>query len=139
MVGLPFPNIKSAEWEAKLRHVEDVAYNSYTPTAADEGVAPAALESRKREHSKAAGRQFYENACMRAVNQSIGRAIRHREDYASIILVDRRYASARIQGKLPAWIREGMQSVDVSKGEGRVVDVMKSCARFFREKKAQGK
>lgn len=138
MIGLPFPNIKSAEWEAKLRHVEDVAYNSYRPPESSSGLTEAATDSRRKEHSKQAGREFYENACMRAVNQSIGRAIRHREDYASIILIDRRYASTRIQAKLPGWIREGMQKVDVGKGEGRVVDVMKSCARFFREK-AQGK
>lgn len=136
MVGLPFPNIKSAEWEAKLRHVEDVASNSYK---APEGVPSTSLDARRKEHAKAAGREFYENACMRAVNQSIGRAIRHREDYASIILIDRRYASARIQAKLPGWIRDGIQKVDATKGEGRVVDVMKSCAKFFREKNAQGK
>ena len=42
---------------------------------------------------------------MRAVNQSIGRAIRHIKDYAVIILMDKRYAQTRIRNKLPGWIR----------------------------------
>ena len=62
---------------------------------------------------------------MRAVNQSIGRAIRHKGvlhlfrcrhaqtitgDYAAIVLLDERFASARIQRKLPSWIQSEVQS-----------------------------
>ncbi|KAJ1827135.1 ATP-dependent DNA helicase chl1, partial [Coemansia sp. RSA 2703] len=35
---------------------------------------------------------------------SIGRAIRHRADYAAIIFFDVRYAEPRIASKLPHWI-----------------------------------
>jgi len=45
---------------------------------------------------------------MRAVNQSIGRAIRHRNDHASIVLCDRRYITdPNIWKALPGWIRSG--------------------------------
>ena len=54
---------------------------------------------------KAAAREFYENVCMRAVNQCVGRAIRHKGDYAAILMLDRRYGSRRVQDKLPKWIR----------------------------------
>ena len=43
---------------------------------------------------------------MKAVNQSIGRAIRHKGDYASIVLVDHRYSRANIIKQLPRWIKE---------------------------------
>ena len=40
---------------------------------------------------------------MKAVNQSVGRAIRHREDYAAIIFLDHRlYICALVNSALPA-------------------------------------
>jgi chromosome transmission fidelity protein 1 len=67
MVGLPFPNPNTAEWKAKLAYMSQAATERYL------------LEGQDREEAmrlgKEAGREFYENACMRAVNQSIGRAM----------------------------------------------------------------
>lgn len=45
---------------------------------------------------------------MKSVNQSIGRAIRHRHDFAAIVLIDARYAQERVQNKLPGWIRRSI-------------------------------
>lgn len=98
IVGLPFPNIRSAVWQAKIRHVEQKAYKQSSGS-----------ETTRQSTAKSAGREFYENSCMRAVNQCIGRAIRHRNDYASIILIDQRYEKSSIQGKLPAWIRQSIR------------------------------
>jgi chromosome transmission fidelity protein 1 len=138
MIGLPFPNAQTPEWRAKLRHVEQVAYSFYETLPSDPPVgtdiAPLS-DTQKKALTKAAGREFYENACMRAVNQSIGRAIRHREDYATIVLIDKRYTSPSIQDKLPGWIKTGLVSVDVTKGEGRFADLMKGCSAFFRGRK----
>ena len=50
------------------------------------------------------GQVHYENLCMKAVNQSIGRSIRHARDYATIVLVDQRYARTSVREKLPEWI-----------------------------------
>ncbi len=58
-----------------------------------------------------ASTHYYENLCRRAVNQSVGRAIRHIKDYAAIILIDKRYAQPNIQKKLPGWIQSaGIQT-----------------------------
>lgn len=117
MVGLPFPNIRSAVWQAKIQYVEQKAYK--------QGSGP---EESRKSLAKAAGRDFYENACMRAVNQCIGRAIRHRNDYAAITLIDRRYELPRVQGKLPAWIRQSM----VAGGGRRSAEVTaKELSKFF--------
>jgi chromosome transmission fidelity protein 1 len=86
VVGLPFPNPHSAEWRAKTQYI-------------------SAKANSNGQDGKVAAREFYENACMRAVNQCVGRAIRHRGDYAAILMLDRRYSGERIQAKLPRWIR----------------------------------
>ncbi len=43
----------------------------------------------------------------RAVNQCVGRAIRHAKDYAAMVFVDGRYGSASVQARLPGWITRG--------------------------------
>ncbi len=57
---------------------------------------------------------------MKAVNQSVGRAIRHTGDYAAILLADGRYADARHWNALPAWLRPRDRSAaDVTLDAGR--------------------
>ena len=92
MVGLPFPNIQSPEWKAKMEYIKT--------SSVSRGLSAGDGDT--------AAREFYENACMRAVNQSIGRAIRHQNDFASIVLLDKRYDSDRIRSKLPAWIQKSL-------------------------------
>ena len=115
VVGLPFPNIQSAKWKAKLEYIEQ--------RTMDHGGS--------RDEGKAAGREFYENACMRAVNQSIGRAIRHRNDFASIVLLDQRYRTPRIADKLPSWIKQGIVE---RKTAAEFRDVVESLDEFFKTK-----
>lgn len=123
IVGLPFPNIHSAVWKAKIGHIEKQTYAKLTLNEAELSV------SRRREAetaAKAAGRDFFENSCMRAVNQCIGRAIRHRNDYAAIVLIDRRYETQRIQSKLPAWIRQSLVSSATSNIRGDLTSFFKT-------------
>ncbi|CUS10396.1 unnamed protein product [Tuber aestivum] len=134
MVGLPFPNSNTAEWQAKLEHVEKVARDSHCGVPTDLPSSPPSETAVRNAFAKAAGREFYENACMRAVNQSIGRAIRHREDYAVIALIDRRYSTERIASKLPKWIQNGFVRGPVDKVFG---EVMAITGKFFRAKNAQ--
>jgi chromosome transmission fidelity protein 1 len=126
VVGLPFPNANSAEWKAKLGFVEKTAYERALRTGKKD-----ISEVQMKRDAKAAGRELYENACMRAVNQSIGRAIRHRGDYACIILLDKRYQGERVKGKLPAWIRKGLVASD---DQRPFMDVIESLQLFFAAK-----
>lgn len=66
-------------------------------------------KSEAEARGKAEAREFYENAMMRAVNQAVGRAIRHKDDYAAILLIDKRHAGERIRGKLPGWIQGSLR------------------------------
>ncbi|CAE6347286.1 unnamed protein product [Rhizoctonia solani] len=107
IVGLPFANLGSAELQARMKYVREHTSNS--------GVD--------------AGKELYENLCMRATNQSIGRAIRHRGDWAAIVFIDQRYGTPRIRGKLPGWIGTDLEVTD------KFGDAMKQLGEFFRSKK----
>lgn len=126
IVGLPFPNINSAEWKAKIEYIES------STLARLESSSGAISKEAMGRLAKEAGREFYENACMRAVNQSVGRAIRHRNDYAAILMIDKRFGNERIRGKLPGWIQEGLIP---DAGEKSFGLLMGTLGGFFRGKK----
>lgn len=87
MVGLPYPNRKSAELSEKMTYL-----NERVP----------------RIGGRLPGDEHYDNLCMKAVNQCIGRAIRHKDDYAVVVLLDHRYEKPTVYGKLPRWIADRM-------------------------------
>lgn len=111
VVGLPFPNLETPEWKAKMQYLDSRAVARGDPGG-----------KASREHA--------ENVCMRAVNQAIGRAIRHKGDWASIMLFDARYAQQRVQAKLPGWIKDSMPVRD-EVGRGRMDGVARDVAGFF--------
>ncbi|KAF2858889.1 DNA repair helicase [Piedraia hortae CBS 480.64] len=107
VVGLPFPNLDTPEWKTRMRYLE--------AKAAERGEARG---SASKEHA--------ENVCMRSVNQAIGRVIRHKDDWASIVLLDARYGREGIQAKLPGWIRASLSTTAPTKAE----KVMQGVASF---------
>lgn len=112
MVGLPYANIKSIELKQKMQYIEKQSTGD----------------------GKRAANEYYENLCMKAVNQSIGRAIRHQKDYASILLVDHRYASKEsVRTALPGWIKKRYKAHD------NFDDCMSSLKRFFSSKNTKVK
>ncbi|KJX98615.1 ATP-dependent RNA helicase chl1 like protein [Zymoseptoria brevis] len=109
VVGLPYPNLETPEWKSKMQYLEEKA-------------------TQRGETKGTASREYAENVCMRSVNQAIGRVIRHKDDWASILLFDARYADKRIRDKLPGWIRS---SVD-EKADGKVEGVVAGLGAFFK-------
>nr|XP_023508707.1 Fanconi anemia group J protein [Equus caballus] len=88
-IGIPFPNVKDLQVELKRR------YND--------------------QHSKLRGllpgRQWYEIQAYRALNQALGRCIRHKNDWGALILVDDRFRSNpnRYISGLSKWVRQQIQ------------------------------
>ena len=115
MVGLPFPNPTDPTTNLLMRHADQKhAENPLLPN----------------------GQEYLENVCMKAVNQAIGRAIRHRGDYAAIVLLERRWndASERMWKKVPKWMRRSEFTGNVgSQGLG-FGPVMVQLSRFFKAK-----
>lgn len=88
MVGLPYANIKSIELQQKMAYYDRTC----------------------KRGSSSAGQEYYENLCIKGLNQSIGRAVRHKNDYAAIVLIDRRYATKQtIRNGLPLWIGKSLK------------------------------
>lgn len=116
MVGMPFPNKESPELKEKLGYLR-----RHSGDRAAEVSDPASFHLTNRQ-------EHYENMCMKAVNQSIGRAIRHKGkivyvlalpllisigDYAAIVLADERYAKhENMKSKLPGWILKHLECHD---------------------------
>jgi chromosome transmission fidelity protein 1 len=84
-VGLPYPDITDPVLIEKMAALDNL------PT--DQAIT---------------GKSYYQNLCLRAVGQSVGRAIRHANDYAAIVLLDQRYCSdSRVWSGLPSWLKKG--------------------------------
>lgn len=83
VIGMPYPNVKSPELQEKMNYLKKVAGGS-------------------------AGNIYYENLCMKAVNQCIGRAVRHANDYASVVLVDERYSRPQTMSALPSFVQKSL-------------------------------
>ncbi|KAM8774836.1 regulator of telomere elongation helicase 1 [Rhynchonycteris naso] len=72
------------------------------------------------------GQDWYRQQASRAVNQAIGRVIRHRYDYGVIFLCDHRFAGADARAQLPSWVRPHVRVYD------HFGHVIRDVAQFFR-------
>ncbi|ORZ07234.1 helicase C-terminal domain-domain-containing protein [Lobosporangium transversale] len=124
MIGMPFPNKSSAELQERMRYMDQVEQLELQQNLKGSSSLQSLSPSRMT-----AGNEYYENLCMRAVNQSIGRAIRHQNDYAVIVLMDKRYGVARIRKKLPGWIGSSIETCE------QFGPVMSKLSGFFRAKR----
>lgn len=79
VIGMPFANMGDIEMQERLKVVTDGCL------------------SKKR--------QLMESDCMTVVNQSIGRAVRHANDFATVLLMDWRFGRPSVLEKLPGFIK----------------------------------
>lgn len=56
------------------------------------------------------GHHWYESQAFRALNQALGRCIRHRNDWGAIILLEQRFTIPRNISQLSRWVRAGVQT-----------------------------
>uniref|UniRef100_A0A3Q3XKX5 DNA 5'-3' helicase n=1 Tax=Mola mola TaxID=94237 RepID=A0A3Q3XKX5_MOLML len=91
-IGIPFPNIKDLQVELKMKYNDQHCKSR--------GLLP--------------GNRWYEIQAYRALNQALGRCIRHKNDWGALILVDDRYKNnpnKYITG-LSKWVRQLVQHHD---------------------------
>ena len=51
------------------------------------------------------GEEWYKQQATRAINQAMGRVIRHQKDYGAVILCDERFSNVSQQKGMSAWLR----------------------------------
>jgi len=101
VAGLPYPNAHDKVLKEKIQYLANCNSNN-----GNSNKKQAVSVSQAEQH------EFMTNLCMKAVNQSIGRCIRHVNDYATILLLDKRYESANIKGKLPKWVSKRLKPAE---------------------------
>ncbi|XP_072096477.1 regulator of telomere elongation helicase 1 isoform X2 [Mobula birostris] len=72
------------------------------------------------------GQEWYRQQASRAVNQAIGRVIRHRNDYGAIFLCDHRFTGAEVKSQLPSWLQPYVKVYD------NFGHIIRDVSQFFR-------
>jgi len=96
VAGMPLPNPFDAETRVRAQHYASIVHDGKKDNS---------------PHTLSHGdyyRPYFDSVCMRSVNQTIGRAIRHQNDYAAILLLDERYLQQQYRRLLSPWFRSGL-------------------------------
>ncbi|KAJ1656356.1 Regulator of telomere elongation helicase 1 [Dispira simplex] len=105
ITGLPYPSIKNPKVVMKQALLDENVSRMDIATSTS-GERPTALNrSGNPTDTTWSGRMWYRLQAIRAVNQAIGRVIRHRNDHGAIILCDERFTSSSIREGLSPWLQ----------------------------------
>lgn len=85
--------------------------------------------NRSKLNQLQSGGEWYTLEAVRAVNQAIGRVIRHKDDYGAILLCDHRFHYYK--GSLSKWIQPHLQAQ--SKTDTNFGKIVGELAQFFRK------
>jgi regulator of telomere elongation helicase 1 len=108
VVGLPYPNLRDPRVRLKRQFLDQLGRSS------------------TQRSKPLTGNEWYAQQATRAVNQAIGRVIRHRHDYGAILFFDERFVQPATRTQLSSWLRPRVQ---VHKAFGAVPAAL---SRFFR-------
>ncbi|CAO3637615.1 unnamed protein product [Mucor hiemalis] len=89
-IGIPYPNVRDMEVKFKRE------YNDWknTHTANSDVLS---------------GGAWYSAQAFRAINQALGRCIRHKNDWGAIIMLEQRFGTGRVCQGLSKWVRNQLQ------------------------------
>lgn len=91
IVGLPFPPKEDSKVQMKQEVLDSLKLQNPT------------------KH-KLSGKDWYLQQCSLAINQSIGRVIRHRRDYAAVVLMDERFSQIQNKSSLSFWLHKHIRT-----------------------------
>ncbi|XP_071452899.1 regulator of telomere elongation helicase 1 homolog [Hetaerina americana] len=111
VTGLPFPPFKDPRVVLKRAYLDENRNSK---------------KSEERSMCQT-GQDWYNLEASRAVNQAVGRVIRHSSDYGAILLCDKRFDSPSFKRELSAWLQPHF------KAYSNFGEVMKGVRDFFRQ------
>ena len=106
VVGIPYACIVEPKIRIKREYLTSLAKIQKSHIRKQKDV----LET--EEIDQMDGEIWYAQNAILAVNQSIGRIIRHIRDFGAILLIDERYEEYRNRGIISKWLRSSIKSYD---------------------------
>jgi len=89
IVGIPYPNLGDMKVNLKKEFLDEFA-----------------RKPNKMPSLKLKSNEWYLQSALKAVNQALGRVIRHTYDFGSMVLIDTRYKELVNQNAFNKWLRE---------------------------------
>jgi len=130
ITGLPFPPYNDPKVKLKREFLDGIRAEMIKNNKSNESGFKIHQDSDTLTSSSAptlTGADYYTNQAFRAVNQALGRVIRHRADYGAILLLDNRFEQTKYQIGLSKWLRP---HIDMNHSIGASIASLK---RFFND------
>lgn len=89
ITGIPFPPRMEPKVQLKMEYLQSV-----------------------QAKDKITGDEWYTQEASRAINQAVGRVLRHKNDYGAIILLDERFRRKQQKDQLPSWVKPHIIETD---------------------------
>lgn len=102
ITGIPFPPWKEPKVQIKMKYLDDIGGGTN-------------------------GQKWYSLEASRAVNQAVGRIIRHKNDFGAILLLECRFH--RQKNELSGWLQKHVSRISSYKSVGSLIT---SIAQFFK-------
>eukprot|EP00127_Corallochytrium_limacisporum_P001499 Clim_evm5s61 gene=Clim_evmTU5s61 len=108
VAGIPYPNTQDKGIEEKKRYNNERHRMGLTSLNGDDWMSTQAY---------------------RALNQALGRCIRHREDWGSILMMDARFYQQPVIGKVSKWIRGRVRPCGNRRVQEMALEIKDFCKR----------
>jgi len=106
LTGIPYAPKADAKVRLKRGFLDEKKAN------AERGSDVSVDRDRGVDAGQLTGEAWYSQTAMRAVNQALGRVIRHRNDHGAVVLLDERFGYGNARNQLSVWLRPAIQSFD---------------------------
>lgn len=103
MAGIPYPAALDPKVILKKDFMSELVRNvSSTKDIKPQQQTP---DGHSKPSQLLSGDEWYALQAVRAVNQAVGRAIRHKNDFGIVLLCDERFSGASVRSQLSKWLR----------------------------------